>query len=125
MANMNLRNAPAHHGRRTKFLRIGVGASLLLGLSGCGAIFNEQNDPLVRQGLFEPSHTNHQNLVLQVANPGDLVRGSGTTGGDGQLAAAAVDRLRNDKVKRLPASDVAQIVAGNSGDNNSSGGGGQ
>jgi type IV pilus biogenesis protein CpaD/CtpE len=56
---------------------------------------------------------------LQVANPADLVRGTGTTGGDGLMAAAAVDRLRNDKLKKLPASDISTVTAGNSGDNNS------
>ena len=52
-----------------------------------------------------------------VANPADLVRGTGVSTGDGQLAAAAVDRLRTDKVKKLPASDVAQFGAGSSGEN--------
>jgi type IV pilus biogenesis protein CpaD/CtpE len=61
---------------------------------------------------------------LQVANPGDLVRGSGTTGGDGQMAAAAIERMRNDKLKKLPAADLAQVSANNSGDNNSTGSGG-
>ncbi len=102
-------------------LRAGLGVALLIGLAGC----DPANDPLVREGLWFPGHTNHQNLALQVANPGDLVRGSGTNGADGQLAAAAVDRLRNDKVKKLPASDLAQVTAGSSGDNNSTGGGGQ
>jgi hypothetical protein len=100
--------------------------TLLLASTACTgqyAPFNPAYDPLVREGLYQPSHVNRQNLTLQVANPGDLVRGSGTTGGDGQLAAAAVDRLRNDKVKKLPASDIAQVSAGNSGDNNQSGGG--
>ena len=92
---------------------------LLLATAACGADY----DPLTREGLWQPGHTNHNNLTMQVANPGDLVRGSGTTGGDGQLAAAAVDRLRNDKVKKLPASDISQISTSNSGDNNSSSGG--
>ena len=76
-------------------------------------------DPLYRDGLWQPSHVNRANLVQMIANPSDLVRGSGTTGSDGQIAAAAVDRLRNDKVKKLPAADIAAIAAGNSGDNNS------
>jgi type IV pilus biogenesis protein CpaD/CtpE len=92
---------------------------LLLATASCGP----QYDPLTREGLWSPTHVNHANLSLQVANPGDLVRGTGTTGGDGQMAAAAIDRFRNDKVKKLPDSDIAQITAGNSGSNNSSGGG--
>jgi hypothetical protein len=100
---------------------IGAGAvGLLLGTAACGPEY----DPLTREGLYVPAHTNRANLTLMVANPSDLVRGTGVTGGDGQLGAAAVDRLRNDKVKKLPASDISQITAGNSGDNNTSGSGG-
>ncbi len=103
---------------RATLLR-GTAIALLLATAACGPAF----DPLTREGLWAPTHINRANLTLQVANPGDLTRGSGTTGGDGQLAAAAVDRLRNDKVKKLPASDISTVSAGNSGDNNSSGGG--
>jgi hypothetical protein len=80
----------------------------LLGLSACGPEF----DPLYREGLYRPQHDNHMNLVTQVANPADLVRGTGTSVSDGQLAAAAVDRLRTDKVKKLPQTDVADIGSG-------------
>jgi type IV pilus biogenesis protein CpaD/CtpE len=97
----------------------GTAICLLLATASCGP----QYDPLTREGLWTPTHINRANLTLQVANPGDLTRGTGTTGGDGQVAAAAVDRFRNDKVKRLPASDISQVTAGNSGDNNQSGGG--
>jgi hypothetical protein len=97
----------------------GTALCLLLAATACGP----QYDPLTREGLWAPTHINRANLTLQVANPGDLTRGSGTTGGDGQLAAAAVDRLRNDKLKKLPASDISQVSAGNSGDNNTSSGG--
>lgn len=100
----------------------GLGAcALLLGTAACGP----QYDPLTREGLYVPAHTNRANLTLMVANPGDLVRGTGVAGGDGQLGAAAIDRLRNDKLKKLPASDISQITTSNSGDNNSTGGGGQ
>ena len=92
-------------------------APALLGLAGCG----QQNDPLTREGLWNPNHANHANLALMVANPADLVRGTGTGNADGQLAAAAVDRLRNDKVKRLPKTDVSNI---SSGDNETAGSGG-
>jgi type IV pilus biogenesis protein CpaD/CtpE len=103
---------------RSTFTR-GTAICLLLATASCGP----QYDPLTREGLWHPSHINHANLTLQVANPGDLVRGTGTTGGDGQMAAAAVDRFRNDKVKKLPDSDIAQISAGSSGGNNTSSGG--
>ena len=91
----------------------------LLSLAAC----NPAMDPLYRDGLFEPVHSNRANLALMVANPTDLVRGTGRATADGQLAAAAVDRLRNDKVKRLPASDVSAVGATSSGENNSSAGG--
>jgi hypothetical protein len=129
MASMTSITARRRLGRkaahRATALRAAAGAALLLGLAGCDQVFSSANDPLVREGLFQPGHSNHQNLVLQVANPADLVRGSGTTGADGQLAAAAVDRLRNEKVKKLPASDIAQVSTSNTGDNNGQGGGGQ
>jgi len=116
--------------RPAKWFRGGLGAAaacMLLGTAACSPQydpFNSAYDPLVRDGLFQAGHTNRQNLVLQVANPADLVRGSGTPGGDGQMAAAAIERYRNDKLKKLPASDLAQVTANNSGDNNTTGGGG-
>ena len=81
-------------------------------LTACGP------DPLYREGSWNPSHVNGANLTLMVANPADLRKGSGTTLSDGQIATAAIERLRMDKVKKLPASDVATIATGNSGDNN-------
>jgi hypothetical protein len=121
---------PAHQRRSAKWLRRTAGmasACALLGTAACSGPydpFSKSYDPLVREGVFQTGHTNYANLTLQVANPGDLVRGSGTTGGDGQMAAAAIERMRNDKLKKLPAADLAQVSANNSGDNNSTGGGG-
>ncbi len=95
-----------------------LAAGALLGVSACGPAF----DPLTREGLWRPDdHVNHSNLVVMVANPADLVRGTGTTTADGQLATVAVERLRQDKVKKLPASDIAALSAGNSGDNSAAG----
>ncbi len=93
-------------------------------LAATGSLFwlaacTPATDPLYRDGLWEASHVNRENLTQMVANPSDLVRGTGTTSSDGQIAASAVDRLRTDKVKKLPASDIAAITAGSSGDNNS------
>jgi hypothetical protein len=90
----------------------------LLALSACGP----DVDPLTREGLWHPTHVNRANLVAMVANPADLVRGTGSPTADGQLAAAAIERLRTDKVKRLPQNDIAQDVQ--SGANESTGGGG-
>jgi len=113
--------------RRTKWLRrpslrhaAAAGAvAALLGTSAC----DPQNDPLYREGLFQTGHTNRNNLTLMVANPSDLVRGTGTTTSDGQQATAAVERWRNDKVKKLPAADLASVSAGNSGGNDAGGSG--
>ena len=91
----------------------------LLSLSACGPEY----DPLTREGLWAPIHANRANLVAQVANPADLVRGTGQSGGDGQLAAAAVDRLRTDKVKKLPNADIVNAVGGGANETGGSSGG--
>ena len=104
-------------------MRISFRTALLLGGTATLAACGQDYDPLTRDGLWHPNHSNRADLALMVANPADLVRGTGTNTGDGQLAAAAIDRLRTDKVKKLPASDVANIGASNSGENNTGGGG--
>jgi hypothetical protein len=108
-------------------LRHAGAIAVLLGTAACSPEydpFNPAYDPLVREGLFQPGHTNHNNLTLMVANPSDLVRGTGATTSDGQQATAAVERWRNDKVKKLPASDLAQVSASGTGGNDSGGGAG-
>jgi hypothetical protein len=90
---------------------LGVGAAL----SGCGPAY----DPLTREGLWRPVHANRADLVMQVANPSDLTFGKGTSGSDGQLDAAAVERLRAGKLKKLLDSGLAQIsVTSGSGSDN-------
>ena len=83
----------------------------LLGLSGCAAM-----DPYRREGDWRPNNANDDNLRAMVASPSDLVRGVGAEGGDGRQAAAALDRLRNDKLRPLPDSAVAKVVPVSSGD---------
>ncbi len=110
-----------------RWLRLAGAGAVLLGTAACSPQydpFNPAYDPLVREGMFQPGHTNHNNLTLMVASPSDLVRGTGTTTSDGQQAAAAVERWRNDKVKKLPAADLAQVTASSSGTNDTAGGGG-
>lgn len=85
--------------------------ALLLLLGGC-----VENDPLVRTGLWHPSHANAANLALAVANPRDLVRGTARPGADGQLAAAAVARLHEGKLKRLPDTGISSIALSGNGD---------
>ena len=100
------------------------GISLLLAFGAAAALVScgPEYDPLTRSEVWHPDHSNRANLTMQVANPSDLVRGVGTTSSDGMLAAAAVDRLRNDKLKKLPAADISQLSVSQAGANNSAGG---
>ena len=74
-----------------------------LTLSGC-----DLTDPYSREGVWR---ANEANLRAMVVSPADLARGVSAPGGDGQQAAAALDRYRNDKVRPLPDSAVAKVVA--------------
>jgi hypothetical protein len=87
---------------------------LLLVLAAC-----DITDPYMREGVWRPSSTNDVNLRAMVASPSDLARGVGSSGGDGQQAAAAIDRRRLDKMRPLPDSAVAKVVpvAAGSGSN--------
>jgi hypothetical protein len=76
----------------------------ILTVAGC-----EEYDPLYRDGLWHPMHVNRTDLALMAANPAELVRGRGTPTADGQLAAAAVQRLHDNKVKKLPDAGLANI----------------
>ena len=84
---------------------------LLSSLTGCDA-----TDPYRREGIWRPNYANDSNLRAMVVSPSDLVRGVGSTGSDGQQAAAALDRQRQDKVRVLPDSNVAKIVPVASGE---------
>jgi len=97
--------------RISAILPAALAAATLAGLAGCGPDY----DPLTREGLWRPAHTNRADLVMQVANPSDLTYGKGRSGSDGQLDAAAVERLRTGKPKKLPDSGVAQISVSSGG----------
>jgi len=87
-------------------------AALLLSLAllgGCTEILDQQN----RDGAWRPSGANDHNLLLMVAQPNEIRSGTSTSGADGQTAAAAVDRLRTDRVRPLPASSFTNL--GNQG----------
>lgn len=84
-------------------------ALLLLSTAGCSYLFNAKTDPLTREGVWTPNHSNRSNLVAEVVAPADLTRGTGDASTDGQRAAVAVDRLRNNKVRLLPNAGLAQI----------------
>jgi type IV pilus biogenesis protein CpaD/CtpE len=91
---------------------------VLLLLAGCAA-----TDPYTREGIWRPNGANDANLRAMVVSPSDLVRGVGSTGGDGQQAAAALDRQRQDKPRVLPDSAIAKITPVASGGNGGGGGG--
>lgn len=67
-------------------------------LAGCGPAF----DPYQAEGRWRPSGANEANLRAMLAEPRDVVAGRGTAQADGHLAAGAVERLREDKVRALP-----------------------
>ena len=83
---------------------------LMLALAGCDA-----TDPYLRRGVWRPNGANEANLRAMVVSPSDLVRGVDSAAGNGQQAAAALDRLRNDKPRLLPDSAVAKVVPISSG----------
>lgn len=84
-------------------------ACFLFALPGCTG-----TDPLYRSGLWHPTGANEANLRAMIADPQDLVSGASSPNADGQIAAAAIQRYRTDRVKPLPDSGIAQIstVAG-------------
>ena len=78
---------------------------LLLGLAGC-----DQTDPYLRDGVWRPTGVNDDNLRAMVAEPSDLLTASPAAPANGTLAAAAVRRLLQGRVRQLPDSGVAQIT---------------
>jgi hypothetical protein len=82
----------------------------ILAVAGC-----EDYDPLYRDGVWHPMHVNRTDLTLMAANPADLVRGHGTQTTDGQVAAAAVQRLHDNKVKNLPEAGLSDVTTKSQG----------
>lgn len=78
-----------------------LAAVLLLG--GCASVL----DPHNRDGAWRPTGANEFNLRAMVARPSDLAQGLGEPGAEGQTAAQAIDRMRNDRVRALPDTSVA------------------
>jgi type IV pilus biogenesis protein CpaD/CtpE len=80
---------------------------LLLVFAGCDRL-----DPYKREGVWRPNGANEANLRAMVAVPADLATATPAGPADGGLAAAALDRLRHDRVRPLPDSTVADVTAG-------------
>ena len=91
---------------RSRVLRSFTIAAGLLMLSGCA-----MTDPYQRPGVWRPLGSNDANWEMQVARASDLVQGRGTHDVDGDAAAAAVDRLRRDKMKPLPVNGISAVGA--------------
>ena len=100
--------------------RLPIAAVLGLGCAGCAMM-----DPYAAPGLWRPNASNQIDLATEAAHPGDFVRGRAAQGGDGQLAAAAVARLRRDQVKALPDVSISQIGGTGGGGSSSSGSSGE
>jgi type IV pilus biogenesis protein CpaD/CtpE len=80
--------------------------ALLLGL-GLGLLAGCAPDPFAAPPSWNFTGANGANLAAMVADPMDLVRGRSDGGGaSGQLAAAAVARLRRGQLKELPTMDT-------------------
>jgi hypothetical protein len=77
---------------------------LLFALGGC-------TDPFLRAGTWHPEGVNDANLRAMILDPRDLDRGASEPGTNGQLAAAAVTRLRRGNVKPLADSGISKIGA--------------
>ena len=87
--------------------RLAAGSLLAL-LPGCAG-----PDPYDFPHTWRPTGANDANLAAMAVRPVDLARGRGTAPTDAQAAAAAVDRLRRDRVK--PIGDTGGGVGGLSG----------
>jgi hypothetical protein len=80
--------------------------ALLLLPAGCAI------DPYDMPGTWHAGDTNAANLAAMVVNKHDLIEGQKMTGSDGQLDAAAIDRLRQNKLKPLPATSTQTGASG-------------
>ncbi len=76
--------------------RMAIAACLLTLLAGCDDL-----GAFDRADAWHATGVNKSNLAAMAANPADLAHGRGTEAADGYQAAAAIDRLRNGRVKPL------------------------
>jgi hypothetical protein len=83
---------------------------LLIVLAGC-----DRTDPYQREGAWRPNGANNSNLRAMIVVPSDLAVATRAGPADGELAAAALSRLHQDRVRPLPDSGLAQVVPVSSG----------
>jgi len=77
-------------------------ALLVVSVAGCAS-----SDPYRRTDVWSPTGSNAGNIAAMVAEPNDLLHGRSDNTGDSQQAAAAIDRVRQDRTKPLPDSSGA------------------
>jgi hypothetical protein len=78
----------------------------MLLLSGCAY---DLSDPYQRPGTYNPTGVNDANLRVMVANPHDLVEGTGTGASTGAQAAPPVARVLAGKRYPLPQLNAADV----------------
>ncbi|GBQ28771.1 CpaD family pilus assembly lipoprotein [Gluconacetobacter sacchari] len=96
--------------------RIALSCVLAL-LAGCAVL-----DPYRRPDAWHPSGANQANLAAMVADPRDLAHGQSAQGTDAEAPVLAIDRIRQDKPKRLPV--TSGITTGVMGSGSAIGGNG-
>ena len=75
-------------------------------ISGCGY---DPDDPYARPGTWNPTGDNDANLRAMVANPHDLIGGTGPGTSAGAEAAPPVKRVFTGKRYPLPALNASSI----------------
>jgi type IV pilus biogenesis protein CpaD/CtpE len=80
-----------------------IGFVALLG--GCAL-----TDPLLNENDWQPTGASEKNIAAEVVSPADLSQGQEAKGGsDGEMASAAIHRLRSGHVKALPSSGLTDL----------------
>lgn len=90
--------------------RAAIVLAVLALLSGCAG-----PEPFDRPNTWRPTGANAANLAAMAARPAELARGRGTGPADGQVVAAAVERLRYGRAKPLADGNVGNSPSGASG----------
>ena len=76
--------------------------AMLLALAGCG-----ETDPYLRTDVWRPTGANAQNIVAQLANPLDMVRGHGAVRVDAHSPTTAVEQLWGGRAAKSPEGGAA------------------
>src|ERR1700748_180690 len=83
---------------------------LLIALLVTGCTY-DMSDPYLRPGTWSPTADNDANLRVMVANPRDLVEGTGQGASTGAAAAPPVARVIAGKRHPLPKLNASDINA--------------